>query len=475
MSKFEYLLDDKGLKCEFLNPDRIDVEITTEEIIEDLKKKKVVTGLKISAIEEIVQGKHKLSSKVVVAEFIKPGIGKPGYVEYLIDDSERVVSKDKNDNIDFYETGLIKTVQEGVKIVKIIPPENGPEGMNIFGETIPGLPGEEFKVKKIVGVGTVIDNSGNFIIALKSGIYKKNPIGVVSVVDELVVGGNLDFNIGNIETTSAVIVKGDIQPGFSCKTSNSLKVEGTIEDAYIECGENLICKAGIISGTNHIIAKEEIRTKYIYERTVECKNLFVQGMINNSNIRSTGEIEATKISGGNTFAMKKITVNELGNEQFAQTNVELGINVKVLNRMEQNAKEVADFKNELESKKDVLDVKDKEYKKSSRKLNELIESKSGNSAFITKLTNETKIALEEINTLKNDITIIERRISHLKKEYAILASKVEDDFPELIVTGTVYPNTSIRIKLSGRFEVKNVMKNVKFIIDENSVIKTVKL
>jgi len=222
-------------------------------------------GINQKVIEEILEDKYKLSDKVAIAENIPATKGDNGSLLYLISEKLEIKSNEKG-QVDFYDVSLIKNVLKSEKLVEIIPPKPGKSGKSMFGLEIPGILGQPASYNKIMGRGTELDADNKFIVASVDGIYNKNVAGLIAVVAELNIKSDLDFSVGNINTSSAVTISGDIKAGFKCRSASSIVVDGVIEDALVESGENLICKTGILPGDNKISAKETIKTKYIRNR-----------------------------------------------------------------------------------------------------------------------------------------------------------------------------------------------------------------
>lgn len=474
--KLTLKLDDKQEKC-WLILDEAVKSAVKDDVLAALSAMGIKFGINQKVIEEILEDKYKLSEKVVIAENIPASKGDNGSLQYLISEKLEIKSNEKG-QVDFYDVSLIKNVFKDEKLVEIIAPKPGKPGKSMFGQELPGILGQVASFNKIMGRGTELDADKNFIVASVDGIYNKNLAGLIAVVAELNVKGDLDFSVGNINTSSAVSISGDIKSGFKCRSASSIVIEGVIEDALVESGENLICKTGILPGDNKISAKETIKTKYIRNRPdVECKNLIVDEMISNCNIRSLGKVEAKRIIGGHLSVKSKISVDELGNDQYTATTLEVGINYKVIARMNEIRLENSQLKKDTEEKKEAVSDGDLEYKKISRRLNQLTESggAGSNKAAIEKFAQEAKDKAASIAALNDQIEDNNKTLERNIREYDMLSKKAEEEFPELVVTGNVYPNVIIKIKLGMKYEVQTVMHNVKFVPDESNNVKVIKM
>ena len=474
--KFTFKLDDKREHCWLILDDSVKSAIK-DDIIAALNEQGIKFGINGRLIDEVLEGKHKLLDKITVAENIQPSKGDNGSLRYLI--SEKIeIKADENGKVDFYDVSLIKNVLKGDKLVEISPPKPGKPGKTMYGEEIPGILGQPASYNKIMGRGTDLDSDKQFVVASVDGVYNKNVAGLIAVVSEFTVKGDLNFAVGNIDTTSAITITGDVKSGFKCRSASSIIVEGVIEDAKVESGENLICKLGILPGDNKISAKETIKTKYIRNRTdVECKNLLIEESISGCTIRALGKVEAKRIIGGQLSIKSKLTVDELGNDQYMPTFVEIGINYKVIARMNEIRQENNNLQKDIEDRKEEINNNDLEYKKISRRINQIMESgqsaanKAALEKFALEAKDKTNLIAEHNAQIEENSKLIEKNL----REYEMLSKKAEDETPEMTVTGTVYPNVSVKIKLGKKYDVQSVMHKVKFVADANGEVRVIKL
>lgn len=442
--------------------------VTSVEIKENLRKFEVTHGYNELEIDQLLSGRYGVGDKVVLAERVKPKKGKTGYFNYLITDINKKVSKSEDGKADFYEVGLIRNIEKGEKIVEIVPPTEGQEGYDIFGVSVQGILGDSANPKKIMGKGVVLTPDNRYLIAKINGVYKRNPIGVVFVDDQLEIKGDQDFGVGNIETTSSIYIKGDIKPGFKCSSNSAIKVDGAIEDAYVKSGDSIISKKGLLAGNEPVVAKESIRTKYIVDRkNITCKDLVVEGMISNSEIECMGELKAKKLSGGVAKVKDRVEVDDLGNESFDPTIVEVGLNQKVLARLDRCKADEVQLKSRVEEINKMISDSTIEVKKLDRRLKSLMENNTSKDAII-KVAEELKLLQVSMNKNSVELQNNERRIDSLKKEYDLLSKKVEATNPEIIVNGTMYTGVSIRLKLSGRLEIKENHRRARIFFDRGS-------
>lgn len=464
---FRLEIDKDGNFCYLILEDDFS-KLSENDIHKELKKYGVIIGIKDGLIKRITEGKYPHDKKFLIAERIPPGKGKDGYVKYLIIEGYQEGNTEE-DQVDYYEAGFIQSVEENQQLAEIVPPETGKEGVNLFGASISGLKGEDVNPKKVMGDNVYLSDDNRFVLALVNGVYQKNVLGLIYVSEKVIINSDLDFSVGNINTTSAVVIKGDVKSGFSCKTTGSLIVEGVIEDAYIEVGESLVCSSGIISGSSKIIVKDSIKTKYIYERDCECTNVYTQGMILNSTIYASNEIIAHKIVGGHVMARNKIISTEIGNEKYTKTIVEVGVNYKVVEKMKEITDVIAKYRQSLKDNNLLLKKYEDEYAKISSQISLLFKNKQSLKQEVLEQFSEwAKEKDKEISKLKKVIEQETLKSNSLKKQYSLLTNRIEEENTELKARKVIFPNSVVMIRLNGKYIVEKILSNVDFFLEKES-------
>jgi len=465
-------IDPDGSYCMLIMDEPL-TGLLASDVYDTLNENKITYGVKKKVIEDAISGKLKFERTLIIARSIPPTSGSDEYIEYLIDtESETNNSFDENAVVNLYETGFVKNVTADTILAQIHPPTIGKNGINIFGAMIPGLKGNHLQVKKFTGNGVYIDEDSHCIKALISGVYQKNHLDVISVSDELTISGNLDFSVGNIDTSSNIIIRGDIKAGFSCKTTGNIFVEGAIEDAVVESGGSIICKSGIVAGVRTVKAANEIITNYVQDRNIECCNLYVESMIFGSSIKASGEVRAKKIVGGSIICKNSITAETIGNIEHTKTMIKLGVDYNIIDKMEKTTQVIVRIKDDLKKNEQMLAKLSEDYRVCAEKIVRISELGTNNikQTTISEIINRGKEIYAETEKLKEKNIILRTQSGRLKKEYSALVVKVELIDTTLTIKDTIYPNTTITMRLNGIFLVQNPMHDVTFYIDDNNEI-----
>ncbi len=195
---------------------------TDGEILRSLQSAGIKHGIKYDVLRSLALN-PVYNESIVVAEATLPEKGEPGYVELFKLEEKKEVRN--NEKIDFREFAKnIITVELGEKIGIIHPPKLGKPGKDIYGQKIPGLPGNP---AKIVLEKNVEKDEEGYIIAVASGELKirKDIDGTIYIGIEEVyeINGDVDFNTGNIRFPGKVLIRGSVRPDFIVEAEGILK------------------------------------------------------------------------------------------------------------------------------------------------------------------------------------------------------------------------------------------------------------
>lgn len=309
-------------------------EITAQMIMDALTVQKICYGINLKEINSIVS-KKQYNHEVKVADGTPPYHGKNGeIVELKLRDTKQKVHTREDGTIDFKNLGAVNTIKEGERILKIIPPEEGIDGKNIYGKVLRGKHGKKARVEK--GENTVITDDGEFLVASSDGDlkYTRNRFSVSKI---FVVKGNLDNTVGNIEFIGDVEIKGDVMEGYSVTAKGHVNIGGMVEGASITAGGNINIRNGINGmGSGQLYAGGEVRCKFIENCTVIAKKDIYAESIINSRVSSHGSLNVAgkrgAIIGGRITIQNQIEAKLIGSQSNVPTEITLGAPPEMLEK-----------------------------------------------------------------------------------------------------------------------------------------------
>ncbi len=301
--------------------------ITSDELATFLKQYNVREGIDQQAFDDFVvkaaAGQQMLD--VLLAAGTPPVAGVDEHISLSALTSAAVHSGDEEvTSVDMHIVQTFINVSAGDKIGRIIPAEPGTPGLNIMGLTVPPQPGKPMKC--VIGKNIRTEN-GSILIAAATGRLCQSA-GEISVEEQYIVKGDVNFRIGSINFKGVVEVRGDVLDHFDITASKGLTVTGNIgvcnivSDGDITfCGMDGQDKAIITCGGT-------LRAHFIHDVIVECAgDVIVDVEIHNCIIRTLGKIVVDKgaISGGSCIALGGIEAKKLGSASSLHTKLHAGV------------------------------------------------------------------------------------------------------------------------------------------------------
>ncbi|MDA3812212.1 MAG: FapA family protein, partial [Spirochaetaceae bacterium] len=434
--------------------------LTGDDIKGFLKNNRVISGIKPEYLSDFEENPVYRRS-YLVAEGLSPVNGKDGYIKYLFEtDPHKIKLKVKDDGkVDFRELNLIQNVIKGQPLAKKIAPELGKNGKNIYGTPLNAKDGKDVQIG--LGKNVTIAQNGEIAVAEDSGQVLLSK-GKISVETVLVIPGDVNTSTGNINGLGSVIVKGNVEDGFSITAQGSIEVLGFVGKSSLTSGGDIVVKQGINGGEGDdsglIKAQKSVWSSFITNATVESGyNVIVSDGIVNSQVDANAKIlcqgKRAKIVGGHLRAAEEINAAVLGSPHGAETIIEVGYDPKTKEEIEEFEEKLKDLDNKIDDLSRNIQglLKQKQILKNKfppQKAKSLLDQKK----LFNKMNSEKTLYTTEI----------ERRLDYLeslKISGKICASK------------TVHPGVKIYIK-DAALDITNPYDNPVTFIVENGFITT---
>jgi uncharacterized protein (DUF342 family) len=151
----------------------------------------------------------------------------------------------------------------------------------------------------------------------------------VSVEETFTVQGDVDYHVGNIDFDGSVIIAGDVLPEFQIRAKGNVEVFGTVDDAVIEAGGDVIVQYGIFSkGFGHVTAKGDVRAKHCENVAISARRIHIASSAVNSTLNARELVEVLRnpgtLVGGAARAGTYVLANVFGSELGTRTDVIVG-------------------------------------------------------------------------------------------------------------------------------------------------------
>ncbi|MCD6442654.1 MAG: DUF342 domain-containing protein [Thermotogae bacterium] len=404
--------------------------VSYEEVMNALKVAGIKFGILDDKIREMVENPTP-GEVYLVAQGRPPVNGRDAILDIRFLHAEKPHPTQKSDGkVDMREMGKIKIVKKGQLLAVKIPPTPGREGINVFGERVPPVPGKDIELK--AGKNTEVIDGGTKIIATADGI-PKYVNGTFEVDEVLMINGDIDYSTGNIDFPGSVIVKGGVKPGFILKARENVEIHDIVEAATVLAGGNIRVTGVKGRGKGLIEAGRDVHAKFIENAEINARNdVIIERSVINSTIKAGRDVivlgKPGEIVGGTISATRRIIANVIGSPLSVKTRVEVGIDPA------------------LREKHNVLNAQLLIDQENIRKLNEIFRSLESLKEKLggTLPNDKMKIYIRVIETLKT----LEKRVETLKAELSEIKRRINELSVSsmIVVKKSLFPGVEILIR-----------------------------
>lgn len=400
------------------------ISLKEAEVIQYLQKNKISYGLKHSTIKAMVENFPNYDFPFIVAEGVNSVAGEDGSFEKLIELSAEV---DRSEGWNFREVMKIPTVKEETPLAKIIPPTQGKEGVNVYGQKIKARPGKPYLIR--AGKNVRFNEQNQTFYATVEGQVAFEP-RVIHVHNVYEVHETISMKIGNINFPGTVIIHGDIPAGYTVEAAGDIKVFGMVEAATVIAGGTVYITEGFAGyKTGYIESGVDVQVGYVNQGTIKAKNdILVENSIRHAICTAGNDIVSQRgnIIGGKLTAGATIRAKDFGNRMNTATHLAISIDSSLMeelnNIQEEKEKVLAQIK-QIETIKAKMDAKT---------------LTAENRILLLKLTHSSQKLEEQLEEL-NEREIVQQNILSSQKQRFIRS------------TGTLYQNVTLSF---GKYERK---------------------
>ncbi len=286
---------------------------------------------RLDKLAAIIEAGKLPSTPVLVAKGQPPDPGENGRLELTpelqaLADGE---AKDDDEQVNFYEQHKIISVSEGQVIGKVYPPRPPKPGKDVLGQTIKP---KAKRAEITLGSNVRYKEDGVTVVATCDGRLSNGTFDV-AVLDVLEVGGDVDFESGNIDSASDVLVRGNVLDLFSVKSKKSIEVNGSIEAADVRADGDLLVRGGICGKEKgKVVCGGELRAKFCDAAHIDCEgDLHVAREVLNCQVRTNGAIfiRTGSLIGGKAHARNGGELKVLGSAAGVKTLVGIGMDPEI--------------------------------------------------------------------------------------------------------------------------------------------------
>lgn len=328
---------------------------------------------------------------------------------------------EKTGAIDYRRPIAQTSVEEGQFLARIIPPNPGKNGRDVFGRMLPAAKGTWPAFR--AGQNVREDRDDRCYYATKSGRIRWDA-SILSVDEVYTIRGNVGLETGNISHSGALIVEGDIEACTEVEARGDIEVYGVIERADVSTRGNLYVRGGITGrGKRPIQVAGRVQARFINEAELEVDgDMAIEREILQSTVRTRGILAMPqgRVVGGEIMALGGILIGQSGSEAGVPTLLTAGEDFRLLRRLPELQEEI----NALETRRE--------------RVKQVLEPLRGR-----KMTPEMHGAMEK---LLLDLSLAEERITEIKAEIEQLKQDAKERARRRIeVDKNVFPETIFNI------------------------------
>lgn len=390
---------------------------TKEQILTELTTNRVIYGIKIDVIEEMVQ-EQSAYTEILIAEGDAPVNGVDGYYEYFFQkemDTKPIILEDGS--VDYSSLNKIETVHTGQIIARYYKATKGEHGRNVKGQQMLAKNGRELQPLKGKGF-TINEDKTIYCSSIDGKIeYKNDKIEISNI---LIIKGNVDTVTGDAIFSGDITVKGNVMTGTRVKAGGNILVTGHVEAADLVAGGDVTLQNGMQGGgKGKVVAGGHVSGKFFEQVTIEAGGNVNANAIMHCNITSKGEVIASGkrgvVVGGVVRAICGVTATIIGSMAEVLTDVNVGYQTDPVSKIIKCEEEIKNLIIEIrkidEGIKTIIQYMEKSNQKDllPQKI-QLLKTKIDRNSQISEITKQRNLLLETLEKAKDGKVIVSRAI-----------------------------------------------------------------
>jgi uncharacterized protein (DUF342 family) len=403
-------------------------EIKLAEIKEMLELNDVVYGITSDeVITNCLTAKKLKINKFVAAKGEDSVEGKNGTVKYHFNTDYLTAGEIKEDgSIDFKERGETPHVKNGDIIAVKTPPIHGEHGKDIFGNEILSSVVNDPTLRP--GSGVALSEDKLSVVSVLDGRPDLSVAGILSVFNEMIIPGNVDYKSGNIDFKGNIFINGTIIEGFSVQGVNITTDE--ISGAMARVSNDFNVSGGIIE--SEVFVEGSTQAMFVSKsRLFSFGDVIISKEIFDSEIYTSGKciIERGSIVNSKIFAKKGVEALQVGNERTKPCKISVGVDTHITAAVDLYNLEIESYEEKNRSLQRIIKSHTKNIEEILEKLDKGQKSQDKKNKKIEECN--IQIDTENKEEISNIIETLEDDIKNIKKS-AEDDLKKKNEYDEII-------------------------------------------
>ncbi len=309
-----------------------DMELRSRDLVEFLQDQGITTGIRNIDLDRMIEEKI-FYQNVLAAHGTEKEDGEDGWVEYLVDVSERG-TKPKilaDGSVDYRSIGELEVVEAGTEIAKYHSATKGINGVTVYGEEIKAKPGKQ--LPKMRGEGYVLSEDGStYTTTIRGRVCLKDDKLVVSRVYEVFT--DIDYLSGNIDFNGDIIIHGAVAAGMRIRALGNLIIDGHVEASDLIAGGDVVLKAGMQgAGKGTIMAGGNVEGRFFEQAKISALGSVISNSMLNCTVDAGDSVNVNgrfgAIIGGYIRALNLISATMFGNLSNVKTEIAVGVDASI--------------------------------------------------------------------------------------------------------------------------------------------------
>ncbi len=412
----------------------------------------VVHGILEEALADF-EDSPRYGKSVLVAEGTRARDGANARIEYSFAvEREAPVLREQDGRVDFKDISRIENVVAGQLLARRVPAEPGMPGQTVGGTVIPAAKGRDCELS--IGKNVKLSEDGSCALAEINGQVLLLG-GKINVEPLYSINGDVNLRTGNVLFLGTVIVKGNVEDGFSVKAAGNIEVMGSVGKCLLDAEGDIVVHQGIAAKIEgKIRAGRSLYAKFIEHARVEAGEYVVvtDGIINSfvdANRMILCQGKRAQIVGGRLRASEEINSKIFGSVAGTETILEVGYDPRSRERLA----ELESAKSEIEKPLEEVELNIKTLENLLRVQKKLPPEKA---QFFTEQNEARSELLGRLEETTREMGTINAYIASLSNIGKISASE------------RVYPGVRVSIK-SATLAVRTEFKYVTFYLHGGDV------
>ncbi len=311
-------------------------DVSADYVRSFLASHSVVHGVKDDVLDQLELA-PRYGRPVVVAEGTRARDGANARIEYNFTlDKDAVTLREKDGRVDFKDISRVENVVAGQLLARKVPAEPGQPGQTVTGTLIPATKGKDCDL--LVGKNVKLSEDGFSAMAEINGQVLLLA-GKINVEPIYSIPGDVNLRTGNILFLGTVIVRGNVEDGFSVKAAGNIEVFGSVGKCVIDAEGDIVVHQGIAAKTEgKVRCGKSLYSKFIEHAHVDAgENVVVTDGIVHSHVDANRLIlcqgRRAQIVGGRLRASEEINSKILGSVAGTETLLEVGYDPRSKERL----------------------------------------------------------------------------------------------------------------------------------------------